>query len=234
MQVSMTPTERLIVALDFQSRDEILRTADQLRGVAGVLKIGLQALTANGPDLVNELAGRGEKVFLDVKFHDIPNTVQQAVAAASQLGAYMLTIHASGGPAMMSAAAKAKNRVRLLGVTILTSLDDDELRKIGFEGNAQRNVARLARLARQSGLDGVVASPLEIATVRQEAGDGFLIVTPGIRAPGESTEDQRRTLSAAEAVRAGADYIVVGRPITRAPDPRAAATRLVEGLAAIP
>ncbi len=222
--------ERLIVALDRSTRDDILRLADSLHGEVGMLKIGLQAFVANGPALVRELVGRGEKVFLDLKFHDIPNTASHAVEEARSLGATIVNVHASGGAAMMVAcrAALPKGEGLLLGVTVLTSLGGDDLAAIGMLGSPEECVLRLARSALVCGLDGVVASPREIRAIREACGSEFVILTPGIRAAGDRTGDQVRTMTAREAVEAGASYIVVGRPITGAPDPRAAARRIAD------
>lgn len=222
----MQARERLVVAADLSTREEILRLADELHGVAGVIKIGLQAFIANGPSIVREMVERGEKVFLDLKIHDIPNTAKHAVAEAAGLGASMLTVHTGGGPAMLSACAH--DSLLVLGVTVLTSLDEGELAAIGFSGDPASNAVRLAKLAQSSGLGGVVASPLEIAAIREACGEGFVILTPGIRPSGSDAGDQRRTLTPGEAIRAGADYLVVGRPITAAADRRAAAMKIVE------
>jgi len=241
----MQSRDRLIVALDRSSRDDILRLADQLHGVAGALKIGLQAFVGNGPSIVREIIGRGERVFLDLKIHDIPNTAQHAVAEAAALGAAMVTVHAAGGEAMMRACAPspglrppspASGRgaggegLLVLGVTVLTSLDEAGLQRIGFRGTPVENSVRLARLAQSSGLRGVVASPQEIAAIREACGGELVIVTPGIRPAGSDAGDQRRTTTPAAAIAAGADYIVVGRPITDARDPRAAASELADSL----
>jgi orotidine-5'-phosphate decarboxylase len=228
----MVPSDRLVVALDRSDRADVLRLVEALSGVAGVFKIGLQAFVANGPDLAREIASGGHRVFLDLKLHDIPNTVARSVAEAARIGVSMLTLHASGGEAMMRAAADAAkgSPLLLLGVTVLTSLDDAALGAIGFAGTSERTVTRLAALARSSGIGGVVASPREIGAIRAACGDGVKIVTPGIRSGGPA-DDQARTLSAREAIRAGADFIVVGRPITDAPDPRAAATAIVREIA---
>ncbi|MFA6957848.1 MAG: orotidine-5'-phosphate decarboxylase [Thermoanaerobaculia bacterium] len=217
--------ERLVVALDRSTREEILTLAERLHGSVGMLKIGLQAYVANGPSIVRALVARGEKVFLDLKFHDIPNTASHAVAEAHRLGASIVNVHASGGAAMMRACREAMPRGAglLLGVTILTSLGDDDLAAAGFRDGAEASVLRLARLAQDSGLDGVVASPREIAAIRAACGPDFVILTPGIRGAADASGDQKRTMSAQEAIDAGASYIVVGRPITEAPDPRAAA-----------
>ncbi|HEX9984681.1 MAG TPA: orotidine-5'-phosphate decarboxylase [Thermoanaerobaculia bacterium] len=222
----LRPDERLVIAVDLSSRDEILRLADELHGVAGVFKLGLQAFIANGPDIVREVVARGEKVFLDLKIHDIPNTAQHAVAEAATLGASILTVHTGGGPAMLRACAHES--LLVLGVTVLTSLDEGELAAIGFDGTPMENAVRLARLAKDAGLGGVVASPLEIRAIREACGEGFVILTPGIRPAGAEAGDQRRTMTPREAVAAGASYIVVGRPITGAKDRREAALRILE------
>jgi orotidine-5'-phosphate decarboxylase len=229
----MQATDRLIVAIDRSSRDEILRLADALHGAAGVLKIGLQAFVSNGPSIVREVIDRGAKVFLDLKIHDIPNTAKHAVAAASSLGASMVTVHTAGGEAMLRACAIDTNSdsTLVLGVTILTSLDDTELQRIGFRGTPLDNAVRLAKLAQESGLRAVVASPHEVAAIREACGGGIRLVVPGIRPEGSEDGDQRRTMTPAAAIAAGADYIVVGRPITDAGDPRAAALAIVESFA---
>jgi len=230
----------LIVALDVASSAEALLLADTLRGTVGAFKIGKQLFTAEGPLIVRTLAERGERVFLDLKFHDIPNTVAGAVTSAVKTGAWMINVHASGGRAMMRAAADAarltaeqlgRERPLVIGVTVLTSLDQGALAETGVTAALRDQVVRLATLAQASGLDGVVASPLEIADIRAACGDAFAIVTPGIRAANQAgKDDQARTLSPREAVDAGAHYLVVGRPITAAPDPRAAATQMARDL----
>jgi orotidine-5'-phosphate decarboxylase len=222
----MQARDRLVVAADLSSRDAILRLADELHGIAGVLKIGLQAFVANGPEIVREIVSRGEKVFLDLKIHDIPNTARHAVAEAAALGASMTTVHAAGGDSMLHACAN--DSLLVLGVTVLTSLDEKELRQIGMEGSPVETAVRLAKLAQRAGLGGIVASPLEIAPIRDACGGGFVILTPGIRPAGSDAGDQRRTMTPREAIAAGADYIVVGRPITGAADTRSAALQIVE------
>jgi orotidine-5'-phosphate decarboxylase len=224
----MEPPDRLVVAVDLSARDGILRLVDDLRGVAGTFKIGLQAFLANGPSIVREIVSGGERVFLDLKIHDIPNTAGHAVAEAAALGASIATVHAAGGAAMLRACADSAGSLLVLGVTVLTSLDQPELQGIGFSGSPLANAVRLARLAQGSGLRGVVASPLEIAAIREACGAGFVILTPGIRPAGSDAGDQRRTMTPGEAVAAGADYLVVGRPITGAADPRSAALRILE------
>jgi orotidine-5'-phosphate decarboxylase len=228
----------LLVALDVNTAWEALTLADTLRGVAGGFKIGSRLFTAEGPSVVTRLVDRGDRVFLDLKFHDIPSTVAGAVEAATRLGVWMLNVHASGGLDMMRAAkaaaaetsAKTGARASLvIAVTVLTSLEQQALARLGVGEGVEQHVDRLARLTSEAGLDGVVASPREITRIRQWADSRFLIVTPGIRT-GERTDDQARTSGAAEALRAGASYLVVGRPIIKAADPRAAAGRIVEEL----
>jgi orotidine-5'-phosphate decarboxylase len=222
----MQARDRLVIAVDVSRRDEILRLVDELRGTAGVFKIGLQAFIANGPSIVREIVASGERVFLDLKIHDIPNTAKHAAAEAAELGASIATVHAAGGEAMLRACAH--DSLLVLAVTVLTSLDDAQLAGIGFHGSAMENAVRLARLAKDSGLRGVVASPLEIRPIREACGEDFVILTPGIRPAGSDVGDQRRTMTPREAIAAGADYIVVGRPITGAADARSAALRIVE------
>jgi orotidine-5'-phosphate decarboxylase len=229
----MHPKDRLIVALDVPGADDARRLVERLAGHVGVFKVGSQLFTSAGPGFVRELVGRGEKVFLDLKYHDIPNTVAGAVSAAARLGVALLDVHALGGRAMLEAAAGARPAMgaRLLAITVLTSHDEETLRELGLEGPVSAAVARLARLAQAAGADGVVASPHEIALVREACGADFLIVTPGIRPAGARAGDQARAATPEAAVRAGADYIVVGRPITEAPDPVAAAQAIVEEMA---
>ena len=222
----MQAHDRLVVALDVSNREDALRLVDDLHGAVGMFKIGLQAFIANGPSIVREVVERGERVFLDLKIHDIPNTAQNAIAEAASLGASIATVHAAGGEAMLRACAQ--DSLLVLAVTVLTSLDDAELQRIGLTGSAAENAVRLARLAQTAGLRGVVASPHEIAAIRDACGPGLVILTPGIRPKGSDAGDQRRTMTPREAIDAGADYIVVGRPITNAADPRSAALRIVE------
>jgi orotidine-5'-phosphate decarboxylase len=227
---------RVLVALDVDSAPRAIALADQLRGTVGGLKIGKELFTAEGPSIVRTLAERGDRVFLDLKFHDIPNTVAGAVQSAVRTGAWMINVHASGGRAMMRAAMSAaieaaaraeRERPLIIAVTVLTSLDESELRAMGTTRPLRDQVTHLATLARDAGLDGVVASPQEISDIRSACGQDFVIVTPGIRPRGEEgKDDQVRTMTPSEAVTAGASYIVVGRPITAAPDPRAAAEQI--------
>jgi orotidine-5'-phosphate decarboxylase len=221
--------ERLIVALDVPRAEEARSLVERLRGRVGLFKVGSQAFTAAGPELVRDIVGRGERVFLDLKFHDIPNTVAGAVASAAQLGVSLLTVHGLGGRAMLEAAVGALPALgtRLLAITVLTSHDEGTLTEVGVGGGLTDSVRRLARLAKEAGTDGVVASPHEVALIREACGRDFLIVTPGIRPAGAATGDQARAATPAAALAAGADYLVVGRPITEAADPAAAADRIV-------
>jgi orotidine-5'-phosphate decarboxylase len=233
--------ENVLVALDVETRGEALTLADALRGAVGGFKIGSRLFTAEGPGIVRALAEKGDRVFLDLKFHDIPNTVAAAVAAAVQLGVWMVNVHASGGTAMMRAAREAADEAAarrgvkaplLIGVTVLTSLNQAALRETGVVIDLLDQVLRLAELTREAGLDGVVASPRETAAIRSRLGAGFTIVTPGIRGGTASTakDDQARTMSPAEALAAGSSYLVVGRPIIAAPDPRQAADAIASSL----
>lgn len=235
----MSDTSRIIVALDVDTAARALELADQLRGAVAAVKVGSQLFTAAGPDVVARLAARGHRVFLDLKFHDIPNTVAGAAAEAARMGVWLFDVHASGGGAMMRAARDAAHDAAakagltaplVIGITVLTSFDQATLATIGVGRPVIEQVEALALLAEQAGLDGVVASPQEIARVRAACGPDFLVVTPGIRPAAQEGEprkdDQVRTLSAGAAIRTGASYIVVGRPIVAAPDPRAAAEAL--------
>src|SRR5687768_7429788 len=237
-----TTTDRLLVALDVESPERALALARDLRDVAGGFKVGSRLFTLAGPSLVRQLSDEGARIFLDLKFHDIPNTVAQAVESAVQTGAWMINVHASGGAAMMQAAggaaADAAARYRcppplMIAVTVLTSMDEATLRQTGVERPLIEHVLVLARMAQDAGLRGVVASPRESEAIRRACGPDFLIVTPGIRGAGAATDDQARTMGPAEAVRAGATHIVVGRPIIGAPRPKAAAEAIVQELRAI-
>jgi orotidine-5'-phosphate decarboxylase len=221
---------RVIVALDFPEAAPALALAGRISPDLCRLKVGKELFTAAGPRLVAELVQRGFEVFLDLKFHDIPNTVAKACKAAAGLGIWMLNVHALGGREMMQAAREAlqvaASRPKLIAVTVLTSLSAEDLRQVGIAGEPVEVALRLARLARDAGLDGVVCSAQEAAAVRQACGDAFLRVTPGIRAVDSDAGDQKRIATPRGAIEAGASYLVVGRPVTRAADPRAALERI--------
>jgi orotidine-5'-phosphate decarboxylase len=234
--------DKLLVALDVESGDRAIKLVKALHGIAGGFKVGNRLFTSEGPTLVRRIVDAGSRVFLDLKYHDIPNTVEQAVEAAVATGAWMINVHASGGTAMMQAAARAARETSaklarqmpiMIGVTVLTSMDQEALRAIGVERPVLEHVIALARMTQLAGLHGVVASAQETPAIRQACGPDFQIVTPGIRGASAGTErnDQSRTMGPAEAIRAGASYIVVGRPIIAAPDPRAAAAAIGEELA---
>jgi len=231
--MALKPVDRIIVALDVSTADEARALVDRLSGRVGMFKIGSQLFTAAGPAFVRELAARGEKVFLDLKYHDIPNTVAGAVSAACQLGVSLLDVHALGGRAMLEAAVGALPAMgaRLLAVTILTSMSEDGHGEVGLGGHVADSVRRLAQLASDAGLDGVVVSPHEVALVREACGPDFLIVTPGIRPAGAAAGDQARAATPRAALDAGADLLVVGRPITGAPEPARAVEELLAEIA---
>lgn len=237
----MKARDKLIVALDVDSADRALALFEALREVAGMFKVGSQLFTAAGPDIVRKIVARGGRVFLDLKFHDIPNTVAAAGIEATRLGVSIFNVHALGGAEMMKRAAEAvaetaeregMAKPKVIAVTVLTSLDQSSLEQIGISGEPRSVAERLARTAAACGLDGVVASAQEIEAIRNAiTNPDFLIVTPGIRSTNSPRDDQRRTLSAAEAIRAGADYLVVGRLILTADDPVDRARQFVEEIA---
>lgn len=229
----------IIAALDVPTAEQALALAAQIAPCVAAFKVGSELFTAAGPDIVRRLRSLGAAVFLDLKFHDIPNTVARAVAAAVWLDVQMLTVHASGGFAMLRAAEEAARQTArelgrdaplVLGVTVLTSADSNTLAEVGCDPSPARQVERLAQLAVRAGLRGLVCSPLEIVALRQLLPEGVQLVAPGIRTGGESPDDQKRTLTPREALEAGADWLVIGRPIYAAPDPRAAAERILASL----
>jgi orotidine-5'-phosphate decarboxylase len=238
--------DRVLVALDVATAREALALADTLRGAVAGFKIGSQLFTAAGPEIVRTLVARGDRIFLDLKFHDIPNTVAGAVTSATRLGVWMLTVHASGGAAMLEAARESAERSTepgrprpiVVAVTVLTSLDATTLNAVGIAASPLDQAVHLAKIVKAAGLDGVVASPQETSAIRMASGSAFVIVTPGIRGGSAATgaagsllkDDQQRTSTPAGAVDAGSSYIVVGRPITAAEKPREAATRIAEEL----
>jgi orotidine-5'-phosphate decarboxylase len=230
----------IIVALDVPSAEQALKLAEQVAPAVGAFKIGKELFVSAGPDIVRRVRATGASVFLDLKFHDIPNTVAKAVAAALRLDVQMLTIHTSGGGEMMRAAEKSARDTAVslnrpaplvLGVTVLTSLDNAALGEIGFQPDTARQVERLAGLAVKSGLRGLVCSPLEIAALRKILPADVQLVTPGIRTGAEKADDQKRTLTPREAIQAGASWLVIGRPIYAAENPRVAAEKILESLA---
>ena len=234
---SFDPGNRLIAALDVEDRAAAEALVARLDGAAGWLKIGLELFIATGPDIVRDHVAAGRRIMLDLKLHDIPATVERAVARAAALGAELLTVHAGGGRAMLAAAARASRaagtrRPRILAVTVLTSLDERDLAEVGARGPLEELVVRRARLAADAGADGVVASPREAAVLRAALPADFLIVTPGVRPAGAAAGDQKRVLTAGEARAAGADLVVVGRPIRDAADPAAAARAIAAELGA--
>jgi orotidine-5'-phosphate decarboxylase len=224
----------LIVALDLPGEAEVLGLAARLAPARCRLKVGKESFTRCGPRLVQALQQRGFEVFLDLKFHDIPNTVAAACAAAADLGVWMLNVHCSGGPQMIAAARERledrPQRPLLIGVTVLTSLDAADLAAVGCPGDPAERVLRLAELGQRAGLDGVVCSPREAAGVRAACGSEFVLVTPGVRPPGWGSDDQKRVMTPAEALAQGADYLVIGRPVTAAVDPLAALAAIERGL----
>jgi orotidine-5'-phosphate decarboxylase len=225
--------DRLIVALDLPSAAQARQVIHIIGGAVTTYKIGKQLFTAEGPGIVRDLVSSGRKVFLDLKFHDIPNTVAGAVSSAAELGVSMLTVHAAGGGKMLRAAVEAAEQSAakpvILAVTVLTSMSDSDLHEIGVSGTVLAQVLRLGALARSAGCQGLVASALEARELRRELGEGFEIITPGVRPAGSTTGDQARVLTPAEAIRAGATRLVVGRPILEAKDPaRAAADVLLD------
>ena len=234
------PAPRIIVALDVPDAAAALALAARLDASKCSLKVGKELFTAAGPGLVRDLAGRGFRVFLDLKFHDIPNTVAQACAAATRLGVWMLNVHASGGAAMMAAARDAVGRTAaeagfprplLIAVTVLTSLSAGDLAAIGVNASPEEQVLRLARLAQAQGLDGVVCSAREAAALKRALGPAFTLVTPGIRPEGSAANDQARVMTPPQAIAAGADHLVIGRPIAAAPDPQAALDAILASIA---
>lgn len=230
------PDPRIIVALDYPDAAAARQVVARLNPDLCRLKVGKELFVAAGPEFVRELVGQGYAVFLDLKFHDIPNTVAQACKAAARLGVWMVNVHAAGGPRMLAAAREAlegsEQRPLLIAVTVLTSMGPEELAAIGVEAAPEQQVLRLARLTAEAGLDGVVCSAREAPALRQAQGPGFRLVTPGIRPAGSEAGDQTRILTPLQAMQAGADYLVIGRPITQSADPVATLERIAAEIAA--
>ncbi len=224
MTLAKTEQTRVIIALDYASGEQALAFVTQLEPGSCRLKVGKELFTRSGPDLVRELSQAGFDIFLDLKYHDIPNTVARACEAAAELGVWMMNVHASGGLKMMQAARQALDKLDgkqplLIAVTVLTSMNDEDLAGIGISEPAENQVLRLAHLAQQAGLDGVVCSPKEAALLRRELGSDFLLVTPGVRPAGLAANDQSRIMTPVDAIAAGSDYLVIGRPLTQSKDP---------------
>jgi len=233
----MMPKERLIVALDVDTKEKAIGLVEKLKAEVKIFKIGSELFTSCGPDIVSAVRSRGCGIFLDLKFHDIPNTVAKSAAAAVRLGVSILNVHALGGYDMMKKAAESVaieakaskiTKPKIIAVTILTSMDENSLKKIGINDNMEKQVLKLAKLAKDASLDGVVASPSEVKLIRRELGEEFIIVTPGVRPEWTAADDQKRIATPKEAVLNGATYIVIGRPIVEAPDPLAVAKRILE------
>ena len=230
----MNARDRIIVPLDVASLDEARRMIDALKGVISYFKVGSELFTAAGPDAVRAVVDAGCRVFLDLKYYDIPNTVAGAVRSAASLSVDMLNMHILGGRAMMESSVRAARESAsppmLLGVTVLTSYDEAGWRETGFSQDVSDAVPQLARRARDAGLDGVVCSPREVGELRRRMGEGFVLVTPGVRPSWAQADDQKRIVTPREAIAAGSDYLVIGRPITAAPDPREAALLVTDEL----
>lgn len=234
---NLTPSERILCALDTTNVDKACMLAGELKPFVGGVKLGLEFFGANGPQGFNRVSEKNQNIFLDLKLHDIPNTVAKAIHSLMPLKPKIMTIHTSGGSAMMKAAAKAATdaaqrqdcpRPTIVGVTILTSLDSDDLKSVGYHSNVSMQVVKLARLAKDSGLDGVVCSPHEIKLIKEACGQDFKLIVPGIRPTGSEKGDQKRVMTPNEAVKLGADYLVIGRPITQAQYPADAARLIAE------
>ena len=232
----MNSKDRLIVALDVAGASQARQIVQAIGDAATTYKIGKQLFTAEGPQVVRDLVASGRKVFLDLKYHDIPNTVAAAVRSAAELGVGMMTVHASGGSKMLQAAVEAASqspsKPMVLAVTVLTSLSDADLQEVGIAGNVLSQVLRLGALARAAGCGGVVASAQEARELRRTLGEGFAIVTPGVRPAGAAAGDQARVVNLKDAIAAGATYLVVGRPILEAPDPAKAAQQIAQEIEA--
>ncbi|HEX7517999.1 MAG TPA: orotidine-5'-phosphate decarboxylase [Chthoniobacterales bacterium] len=229
---TISTRDRLIVALDFPTKSKALALVSALSGAASNYKIGLQLYTAEGPEIIRAVAATGAKIFLDLKLHDIPSTVAKAVAAASELGVQMLTVHLSGGRAMIEAAVEARSpNLSILGVTVLTSATPETLSETGVNSGIEEQVLRLAELGKKSGIDGLITSPHEVRILRERLGDQIKLITPGVRPSWAEANDQKRFTTPSEALKSGTDYLVIGRPITADPDPRTAIERLLEEIA---
>jgi orotidine-5'-phosphate decarboxylase len=235
----MDPRDRLIVALDVDTKEKALGLVDKLKDDVRIFKVGFELFSSCGPSIVKEIAARRCRVFLDLKFHDIPNTVSKAAVSVTRLGVFMFNLHGLGGYEMMKKAADAvkaeaeaagTEKPKVLAVTVLTSMNENELKKVGVSDTMDSEVLRLATLAKSAGLDGVVASPSEAGLIRRSLGEDFIIVTPGIRPAWAEAQDQKRIATPQEAIASGATYIVAGRPVTESKDPAAAARKILEAI----
>jgi orotidine-5'-phosphate decarboxylase len=233
----MNNSERLIVALDMPTTEQVMKAVDTLGDTVGYYKIGMESFYGMGHTVLAQMASRNKRIFLDLKLHDIPNTVARSIKALCQFSPAMTTLHAAGGPKMLKAAVEAADewsaqsnrpRPKLVAITVLTSLGEQEWAAMGHQKNIRESALRLSMMCREAGIDGVVASPQEAASIRALCGNDFLIVTPGIRPLNQEHGDQTRTATPAEALKAGSDYLVVGRPILAAPDPQAAAKAILQ------
>ena len=241
-RLQMDPKERIIVALDVDSPKKANAIVDQLRGDVGAFKVGLQLFVSAGPEFVRKLANDGHRIFLDLKFHDIPNTVAKAAVEAARLGVWMFNVHASGGGEMMMRTvdevaklceSEKLQRPKIIAVTVLTSSDNNVLRETGIERQVENQVVKLAQLTAKYGLDGVVASPRESSLIKQSVGNEFLVVTPGIRPASATFDDQKRVTTAADAIANGSDYVVIGRPITESANMRETAQAIFREIAGV-
>lgn len=235
MKLPSRPQDKIIIALDVPDTEGALRLLDSLGEPPTLCKVGLELFTAEGPSVIKAVKSRGSEIFLDLKFHDIPNTIAHAVRSAAELGVAMTTLHAVGGPVMLEAASKAaqasgNNDLLLLAVTVLTSMDATQLSTTGIDVEPKEQVLRLAGLASSAGIGGIVCSPLEIAAIKGSFGDSLRIVTPGVRPTWSVAGDQKRVMTPSEAVKAGADWLVIGRPITASIDPKKAYEHILEEL----
>jgi orotidine-5'-phosphate decarboxylase len=229
--VTPKPLNPIIVALDVDSRDEALRLVDQLGESVGFYKVGMELYAAAGIEIARYLVSAGKQVFLDMKYYDIGETVRRAVAQVARSGVSLLTVHSSGQVMRSAIAGRGDSQLKVLAVTVLTSFDDSDLRELGYACRVPELVQHFVQMAKTSGVDGLVCSPLEVASVRETVGEGMILVTPGVRSAGADTGDQKRVATPGDAIRNGADYVVIGRQITRAAEPRAEAARILDEIA---
>jgi orotidine-5'-phosphate decarboxylase len=230
--VNLKPDNPIIVALDVDSRDDALRLVDQLGDAVDFYKVGMELYAAAGIDVARQIIASGKQVFLDMKYYDIGETVKRAVAQMARCGVSLLTVHSSGQVMRAALAGRGDSQLKVIAVTVLTSFDGSDLRELGYQCTVPELVHHLVRLAKETGVDGLVCSPLEVASVRELVGDDMILITPGVRSSGADTGDQKRVATPAQAILSGADYLVIGRQITRAPNPRAEAHRIYDEIGA--